>query len=169
MIDVAVFYTPAAREEEGGIDEVEMSIDRMVAETNAAYQASGVHQRINLVVVEEVVGYTQAVDTGLGESLTDLRRLLLPSDGHMDEVHDIRDMVAADIVLLVRVGYVSRAYQMITPSQDSASQAFCVVTTGHAVRSHTNWATSWVSAMTGIGPAAGDATPSRGFPTPLAT
>ena len=77
VIDVAVFYTPAAREEEGGIDEIEMSIDLMVAETNAAYQASGVHQRIKLVAVEEVVGYTEAA----GESLKDLSRLRSPSGG----------------------------------------------------------------------------------------
>ena len=127
VIDVAVFYTPAAREEEGGIDEIETVIDLMAAETNQAYQASGVHQRINLVAVEEVVGYTE-----LGESLTDLRRLRLPSDGHMDEVHDIRDMVAADIVLLARAGRGGRAFLMTTPSQDFASQAFGVVRSPNA-------------------------------------
>ena len=132
VIDVAVFYTPAAREWVGGIAEIETSIDLMVAETNVAYQASGVHQRVKLVAVEEVVGYTQEVYTGLGESLIDLRRLQSPSDGHMDEVHDIRDMVAADIVLLVRAGYVGRAYRMDTPSQDFASQAFGVVTPDNA-------------------------------------
>ena len=126
VIDVAVFYTSAARESAGGIDEIETVIDLMVAETNQAYRTSGVHQRIRLVAVEEVVGYTES-----GESLTDIRRLRLRSDGHMDEVHDIRDMAAADIVLLVRAGRGSRALQMTTPSQDFASQAFGVVRSGN--------------------------------------
>ena len=163
VIDVAVFYTSAARESAGGIDEIETVIDLMVAQTNAAYQASGVHQRIKLVAVEEVVGYTE-----LGESLTDLRRLRLPSDGHMDEVHDIRDMVAADIVLLVRAGRGSRAYQMTTPSQDSASQAFGVVRSGNGgAFAHE------LGHIMGLRHdrynAAGAATLLRGFPTPLAT
>ena len=127
VIDVAVFYTPAARAAQGGTTEIEMSVDLMVAQTNAAYQASGVHQRIKLVAVEEVVGYTELI-----ESSTDLNRLRLPSDGYMDEVDDVRDMMAADIVLLVRAGRGSQAYQMGTPSQDFASQAFGVVRSGNA-------------------------------------
>ena len=127
VIDVAVFYTPAARAAQGGTTEIEMSVDLMVAQTNAAYQASGVHQRIKLVAVEEVVGYTELI-----ESSTDLNRLRLPSDGYMDEVHDVRGMVAADIVLLVRAGRGSQAYQMGTPSQDFASQAFGVARSGNA-------------------------------------
>ena len=131
VIDVAVFYTPAARGYAGGIDEIEMSIDLMVAATNAAYQASGVHQRVKLVAVEEVAGYTE-----LAEASTELFRLQSPSDGHMDEVHDIRDMVAADVVLLVRAGSGSRAYWMGTPSQDFASQAFGVVTDNAGAFAH---------------------------------
>ena len=127
VIDVAVFYTSAAREWIGGIDEIETSIDLMVAETNVAYEASGVNQRIKLVAVVEVTGYTQAVETGLAEPLTDLKRLQSPSDGHMDEVHDIRDTVGADIVLLVRAGFSGLAYLMTTPSQDFASRAFGLV------------------------------------------
>ena len=133
VIDVAVFYTPAAREWAGGIDEIETSIDLMIAETNVAYEASGVHQRIKLVAVEEVAGYTQGVDTGLGESFTDLNRMKSPSDGYMDEVHGIRDTVAADIVLLVRSGFVNRAYLMGTPSRDFESRAFGVVIPDNAL------------------------------------
>ena len=58
VIDVAVFYTPAAREAEGGTEEIEDEIDLMVAGTNTAYTNSGVNQRINLVAVEEV-DYTE--------------------------------------------------------------------------------------------------------------
>ena len=59
VIDLAVFYTPAARENAGGIDEIATAIDLMVAETNMAYVNSAANQRINLVAVEEVVGYIE--------------------------------------------------------------------------------------------------------------
>ena len=126
VIDVAVFYTPLARARAGGTDEIETTIDLMAAETNQAYRTSGVHQRIRLAAVEEVVGYTES-----SKSWNDLLRLRKPSDGRMDEVHEIRDMVAADIVLLVRAGGGSRAYRIFTPPQDFASQAFGVVRSGN--------------------------------------
>ena len=61
-IDVAVFYTSAAREEAGGTAEIEAVIDLMVAETNEAYQASGVHHRLALVARSEV----QYAEAGAG-------------------------------------------------------------------------------------------------------
>ena len=129
VIDVAVFYTSAAQEWMGGVDEIKTSIDLMVAETNGAYEASGANQRIKLVAVEEVAGYTQQDDIiGSRAPGIDLDRLELPSDGYMDEVHDIRDAVAADIVLLVRSGNFATARWMATPSQSFESQAFATVT-----------------------------------------
>ena len=91
-IDVAVLYTPAARAASGSIEAV---IDLMVAETNQAFQTSGVHQRIELVERSEVP-YTEA-----GDSQVDLNRLRNPSDGYMDEVHALRDRVGADLVHLI--------------------------------------------------------------------
>ena len=99
VIDVAVFYTPAAREGWHGIDGIRTNIDLIVAETNQAFETSGVNQRVNLVAVEEVGGYTETPGRGL-----DLARLLSPSDGYMDEVHSLRDEVAADVVMLMRAG-----------------------------------------------------------------
>ena len=68
----------------------------MVAETNTAFRTGGANLRINLVAVEEAVGYTETRDSGI-----DVFRLASSSDGHMDEIHDIRDAVAADIVVLI--------------------------------------------------------------------
>ena len=119
VIDVAVFYTPAARGEAGGSAAIEAEIDLMAAETNQAYRASGVNQRIALAAVEEV---DYGEDPG---SLDD--RLQDPSDGHMDEVHTIRDQVAADIVLLIisgTSGLGGRAYEILTPANASAANAF---------------------------------------------
>ena len=96
-IDVAVFYTPAARTGAGETAAIEAVIDLMIAETNQAYRDSGVHQRVALAVRQEV-RYTEA-----DRSLTNVLRLQDPADGHMDEVHAIRDRVGADLVHLIAV------------------------------------------------------------------
>ena len=95
MIDVATVYTPAAREAAGGTAAIEAVIDLMIAETNEAYAASGVHHRMALVARSEVT-YTET-----GYPSLDLERLKDPSDGHLDEVHAMRDRVGADLVHLV--------------------------------------------------------------------
>ena len=103
-IDVAVFYTPAAREEAGGAAAIAAVVDLMVAETNQAYAASGVDHRLRLVERSEVA-YNET-----GDSLTDLGRFAAPSDGHMDAVHALRDRVGADLVHLIVSEGGGRAY-----------------------------------------------------------
>ena len=95
MIDLAVFYTPSARREAGGPAAVAASIDLLVAATNVAYIDSGVQQLLRLVAREEV-SYQET-----GDSTIDIGRLSDPADGHMDEVHTIRDQVGADLVALI--------------------------------------------------------------------
>ena len=94
-IDVAVFYTPAAREGAGGAAAIAVDIDLRVAETNQANAASGVHHRLRLVERSEVA-YNET-----GNSFVDLVRFAEPSDGHMDEVHAVRDRAGADLVHLI--------------------------------------------------------------------
>ena len=94
-IDVAVVYTPAARDAAGGVAAIEAEIDLMVAAANQAYEASGVHHRLALVERSEV-SYAET-----GDSSLDLRRLGDPSDGHLDRVYEMRDRVGADLVHLV--------------------------------------------------------------------
>ena len=95
VIDLAVFYTPAARDLAGGTSEIETEIDLLVAETQKAYQDSGVDQTVELVLREE----TPYIESE--SSILDLRRLTNPSDGYLDGVHPIRDVVGADLVHLV--------------------------------------------------------------------
>ncbi len=92
-IDVAVVYTPAAREAAGGTAAIEALIDLWVAETNVAYDASGVQLRLALAAREEVVDYVESDD--------DIGRLIEPSDGHLDGVHDLREQAGADLVHLI--------------------------------------------------------------------
>ena len=94
-IDVAVIYTPAAREAAGGGGAaIEAEIDLLIAETNQAYATSGVHQRLALVGRSEV----RYIETS---GLVDIYRLDDPEDGHLDEAHALRDRTGADLVHLI--------------------------------------------------------------------
>ncbi len=134
-IDVAIFYTPLARQAVGGHDQIETLIDLMVAETNQAYIDSDVNQRIFAVTKEEVE-YNEQEQTNPPDDKTDdkkkmtltvsqqnpniLRRLRDPSDGFMDKVHIRRDELKADIVHLISVFTESRcglAY-ILDPNSD---------------------------------------------------
>ena len=134
VIDVAVFYTPQAKDTQGGTAQIKTKIDEFVVITNMAYADSGVSQTINLVAVEEVVGYTEAGSTTEGRR-TDLVRLRSKSDGYMDEVHSIRDRVRADAVILIRRGNGGSAYTMTRESLGFASRAFGV--SGTSARANT--------------------------------
>ena len=95
VIDVAMFYTTTARERAGSTSAIEATVELMVAETNQAYEDSGVDLRIALVALEEV-RYREA-----NSSFVDLSRLMNPSDGYLDGVHRVRDLTGADLVHLV--------------------------------------------------------------------
>ena len=94
-VDVAVIYTPAAREAAGGgAAAIEAAIDLLIAETNQAYATSGVHQRLALVGRSEVPYTETSGDVDIG-------RLDDPDDGHLDEAHALRDRTGADLVHLI--------------------------------------------------------------------
>ena len=95
MVDVMVFYTPAARSLAGGRAGIEALIDLYVVQTNQAYANSGAFHRLRLVLKEEV-DYVES-----GETLTDIQRLEDDSDGYMDHIHDLRDTYAADLAHLI--------------------------------------------------------------------
>ena len=91
-IDVAVFYTPAARREVGATAAIEAEIDLVIAETNQAYRDSGVNQRVALAAREELQ-YTET-----NSSHDDLANL-----ANMERVRTTRDGVGADLVHLIKV------------------------------------------------------------------
>jgi len=129
-IDVMVVYSPGARAAVGGTVAIHALIDLAVAETNTGYSNSGVVQRITLVHREEVA-YDEA--TATYGSYTDPFDIALyclkdPSDGIIDNVHDLRDDYGADMVSLLindhtwcGIGYV-----MYTESHDFQDRAFSV-------------------------------------------
>jgi hypothetical protein len=122
VIDVMVAYTPAVLAiygEQG----IEALVIQAVAETNQGYANSGMSTRLNLV------GTVLTDYTTSGDMLTDLGRLRHTSDGHMDELHALRDELGADLVSLIdkQSGYCGLAYRMTGLSPFFASSAFSVV------------------------------------------
>ncbi|MDY7002570.1 MAG: Ser-Thr-rich GPI-anchored membrane family protein [Cyanobacteriota bacterium] len=133
-IDLMVAYTPEARQAEGGTNAMKDLIEFAVDDANEAFAKSGVKSQLRLVHTAEV-NYTES-----GKSRTELFRLQNPSDGYMDEVHDLRDDYGADIVSLF-VGGLDDAggvgYVMGTPAYGFESHAFNVVTNYNARNRHT--------------------------------
>lgn len=94
-IDVLVVYTEEAAASQGGSEGMEALIDLWVADANKAYEDSGAIQRIALV-------HTEALDYQPGTTLLDdVMRLESRFDGSLDDVHDLRDRHAADLVSLI--------------------------------------------------------------------
>ena len=94
ILDVAVIYTSAAGRELGGAGQARDEIDLLVAETNDVLEKSGADLRVALVDVREV-NYAES------NIFTDLDRLAATSDGYMDSVHQMRDSVAVDVVVML--------------------------------------------------------------------
>ena len=123
-IDVLVVYTPAGRRSAGGYQGITALIELLVAETNQAYSDSGAEQRIRLVGVTEV----DYEILGIGRAL---RHLTEPADGHMDEVHRIRDIYAADLVLLWSPSGAGQAWHLADPSNETAERFGFSVSASH--------------------------------------
>jgi hypothetical protein len=122
--DLLVVYTPASRTRYGQAT-LESKIVGAVAAANQAYINSGVSITLNLVGLQEI-DYTEA--STISDSLSYLRGV---SDGKMDQVHVMRDLLGADFVSLVSedVGC-GIAFLMSPESGAFAPYAFSVVYSG---------------------------------------
>ena len=122
--DLLVVYTTAARNAAGGTAAIQNLINLGVSETNTAYANSGIIPRLRLVHTAEVT-YTES-----GNLETDRNRLQNPSDGHMDNVHTLRNTYGADLVKLVvstsSGGACGIAYLMCGSNPAFESNAFSV-------------------------------------------
>ena len=123
-IDVMAVYTATTRIAAGGTNAIVAEIYLAAAETNQSYINSDIDQRVRLVHLAEV----NYAETGIAN--TDKTRLREPADGHMDNVHTLRDTYAADLVILVTesLNACGSAYDiMSTVGNAFESNAFCVV------------------------------------------
>ena len=102
VVDILVVWTSAVEDRYGGRQtQVRSRVDMLVAYANDALERSGAFVSLNLVGAEKV-NYSET-DTGdwRADSLTTLSRLIASDDGHMDFVHDRRNVVGADLVYLL--------------------------------------------------------------------
>ena len=95
VVDILVVWTPDAEDEYGGEAQVLSRIELLIAYTNDAFERSGAFVALNLVGAEKV-DYAET-----DSDSTDLGRLIEPDDGHMDDVHEQRDALGADLVYLL--------------------------------------------------------------------
>ena len=99
VVDVLVVWTPQREAETGSAETVRAEIELGIAYTNDAFERSGAFVSLNLVGAEPLPDYD---DSGNG---SDLAKLVNPSDGHIDAVHDRRDALGADLVSLAVDGW----------------------------------------------------------------
>ncbi|MBM3883762.1 MAG: hypothetical protein FJ387_29325, partial [Verrucomicrobia bacterium] len=128
VVDLQVFYTPAAKNEAGGDANLCNEIAAAVKQSNDAYVNSQVNHRLRLLNIE-TVDYTEATVPAGGIG-TDIDRLMKKTDGHLDGVHILRDQKGADVVVLVEAagvdqGGISKA--MTNVSHSFESNALCIV------------------------------------------
>ena len=100
VVDVLVVWTPQREEQAGSAQKVRAEIELGIAYTNDAFERSGAFVSLNLVGAERV----DYDDSGIPVDGTDFSRLINPSDGHMDAVHQRRDALGADLVSLAVSG-----------------------------------------------------------------
>ena len=111
QIDVLIPWTPAARRLVGGLRQMQAKVDLSVAVANDAYATGGVAQRLRLVGATEI-DYEDA-------TIDDIDRLPVVDDGFLDDLHELRDSTAADLVSLFvkfEVGGVAVLMAELTPA-----------------------------------------------------
>jgi parallel beta-helix repeat protein len=114
VIHLMVAYTPKAANKSRNIDAlIQLAID----ETNLSYEQSNIRTRLHLV-------HTYQVDYVEQDIVSDLKHLSSKNDGHMDEIHALRDQYCADIVAMIEF---SNNYCGVSYLNPDADFAFCVV------------------------------------------
>ena len=106
VVDILVVWTPEAEEKHGGEPQTLSAIDMAVAYTNDAFERSGAFVSLSLVGAEKV-DYLEVTEDF---HATDLNRLAVPDDGYMDDIHDRRDALGADLIYLLTARGGGRAF-----------------------------------------------------------
>jgi hypothetical protein len=126
-IDILVAYTPAVASASGNVASLIYACEQSANETlsNSSVNAE-------LYVVHSVqVSYTESGNTG-----TDVNRLQGTNDGYMDNIHSLRDLYGADVVVLL-ISYANNAVGQAYNIGVNASGAYCVVEDNAAVGNYT--------------------------------
>lgn len=98
QIDVLLAYTPGGRAQLGGTESLVLSKFSTALNTvNTRFSTAGIDAQLRLVGARQTF-YQEQVNVDFHADLTNL---IGTSDGFMDEVHPIRDVYAADLVILL--------------------------------------------------------------------
>jgi hypothetical protein len=132
LIDVIVFWTPAAQTAAGGLTQIQANIDLAISLTNNAYRNSGVAQRVRLVN-KQAVAYTES---GGGFAFDDA--LTAITNGTIAGTAAARNTYGADeVVIVINDGtYCGLAWLPGTISSGNAGQGFAVVGGGSCLTSN---------------------------------
>ena len=104
-IRVLMLYTAAKQAEQGGPAGMTALIDLFIESANEAFELGGIHPRL-------VLAHAAMVDYVAEVTTTDLYYLRHRNDGHMDEIHELRNKYAADLVHLITNSTRSRSGQL---------------------------------------------------------
>lgn len=94
IVDLAVYYTPAALAAAGSVANIESEIGVSITYANNAYLNSGINTSLRLIHAAQV-SYTESTS-----AITNLNRLVETNDGFLDGLHAERDNHGADLVSL---------------------------------------------------------------------
>lgn len=134
VVDIFVAYTPNTLAYHGTEAGMMAHIQACIAGTNNAYAQSGVTGQLRLVGTK-LVNYTESTSN----YTLDYDRLQNTSDGHLDEIHSLRNETGADLVCLLRKGNVSGVWGVAKiPLSTSGSHdlGFSIVSTEAALAIH---------------------------------
>ncbi len=122
LIDVIVFWTPAAQSAAGGLAQIQNNIDTAITLTNNAYRNGGIAQRIRLVS-KQAVTYTETGPDAFGNALTAITNGTIPGTAAA------RNSFGADEVVLVinDPAYCGIAWLPSTISSANEDQGFAIV------------------------------------------
>ena len=122
LIDVIVFWTPAAQSAAGGLAQIQNNIDTAITLTNNAYRNGGIAQRIRLVS-KQAVTYTETGPDAFGNALTAI------TNGTIVGTAAARNAFGADEVVLVinDPAYCGIAWLPSTISSANEDQGFAIV------------------------------------------
>jgi hypothetical protein len=100
LIDIMILWTPAAESAAGGLAAMQNLAQASIDSANSAFLNSGVAQRLRLVHHQQV-SYTERTNCAGGTAFDcALDDITDTGDGHMDDVHSLRDTHGADLVAL---------------------------------------------------------------------
>jgi peptidyl-Asp metalloendopeptidase len=137
LIDVIVFWTPAAETAAGGSANIGNNINTAIANTNAAYLNSGIAQRLRLVA-KQSVAYTEDSTGGdpFGNALDAI------TNGTIPNTATLRNTYGADeVVLVINDGTACGiGWLPSTISSANSDQGFAVVAVGGCLTTNFSFA-----------------------------